>query len=60
MAGVKKPQGDRSGKDAVKRCLALLEKLAKDHPNTPWEVLAKREALANLGLEWQSTKVGRQ
>ena len=31
----------------------LLEKLAKEHPGTPWEILAKRERLTTLGLRWQ-------
>lgn len=33
----------------------ILLKLAKEHQGTPWEVLAKREALSALGLEWQVT-----
>lgn len=31
----------------------ILKKLAKEHKGTPYEVVAKREALKNLGLEWQ-------
>jgi hypothetical protein len=31
----------------------LLEKLAKEHPGTPWAVLAKRERLTTLGLRWE-------
>jgi ribulose 1,5-bisphosphate carboxylase large subunit-like protein len=37
--------------DAKKR----LEKLAKEHAGTPWEVMAKRQALTSLGLQWQPT-----
>jgi hypothetical protein len=35
--------------DAKKR----LEKLAREHVGTPWEVLAKRRTLTAVGLEWQ-------
>jgi hypothetical protein len=31
----------------------LLTKVAKQNQGTPWEVLAKRQALNALGLEWQ-------
>lgn len=49
-------QGDPAGKKLYKSSQKLLEKLAKDNPGTPWEVLAKREKLTALGLEWQATK----
>jgi hypothetical protein len=32
------------------------EKLAKKYKGTPWEVLAKRELLTTLGLEWRPTR----
>jgi hypothetical protein len=38
--------------DAKKR----LAKVAKEHRGTPWEVLAKRDTLAVLGLEWKPTR----
>lgn len=38
----------RMADDGVK----LLEKVAKDHPNTPWAVLAKSQRHLTLGLEW--------
>ena len=34
----------------------LLDKLAKSHPGTPWEILAKRERFTTLGLEWKPEK----
>jgi hypothetical protein len=49
-------QGDAAGKKLYKSSQKILEKLAKDNPGTPWEVLAKREKLTALGLEWQATK----
>jgi hypothetical protein len=49
-------QGDAAGKRLSKDSRKLLEKLAKDHAGTPWDVLAKREKLTALGLEWQPTR----
>jgi hypothetical protein len=34
----------------------ILDQLAKDHKGTPWEILAKREALTALGLQWKPTR----
>jgi hypothetical protein len=48
--------GDSVGKKMAKNSLKILDKLAKDHAGTPWEVLAKREKLTALGLEWQPTR----
>jgi hypothetical protein len=48
-------QGDSKGKGFAAKARKLLDKIAKDHKGTPWEVLAKREKLTNLGLEWQAT-----
>jgi hypothetical protein len=49
-------QGDAKGKKLARDSRKLLEKIAKDHKGTPWEVLAKREKLTALGLDWQPTK----
>lgn len=49
-------QGDSTGKKAAKEAHKLLDKIIKSNPGTPWEVLAKREKLTNLGLEWQPAK----
>ena len=49
-------QGDSAGKKLATKAKKLLDKIAKDHAGTPWEVLAKREKLTNLGLEWQAAK----
>jgi hypothetical protein len=48
--------GDATGKKLAKSSLKILDKLAQDHVGTPWEVLAKREKLTALGLEWQPAK----
>jgi hypothetical protein len=60
MVALPKVQGDKAGRDAAKRSRALLDRLMEEHRGTPWEVFAKRDSLANMGLEWQSAKVGGQ
>jgi hypothetical protein len=49
----------QSGAEAKKMAAAsrkLLEKIIKEHPGTPYEVLAKREKLNPLGLAWTPTQ----
>jgi hypothetical protein len=50
------PQPKMSDRDAQKiaeGARRLLKQLAEDHKDTPWELVAKRELLTNLGLDWQ-------
>jgi hypothetical protein len=56
LASKSKLEGDREGQKAAKAAHALLDKIIKNNPGSPWEVLAKREKLTNLGLEWQATR----
>jgi hypothetical protein len=56
LAAAPNLQGDSAGKKLAKDSRKILEKIAKDHAGTPWEVLAKREKLTALGLEWQPTR----
>jgi hypothetical protein len=49
-------QGDAAGKRLATDARKILEKLAKDHPDTPWAVLAKRERFTALGLDFQPIK----
>jgi hypothetical protein len=49
-------EGDSTGKKSAKDAHKLLDKIIKDNAGSPWEVLAKREKLTNLGLEWQPAK----
>jgi hypothetical protein len=49
--------GDSAGKKLAASSRKGLEKIAKDYPGTPWEVLAKRDKLTALGLEWQAAKL---
>jgi hypothetical protein len=49
-------QGDHMGRKIANEAHKLLDKIIKNNSGTPWEVLAKREKLTNLGLEWQPAK----
>ena len=50
----KEKAGDNVGKKLDKAARKLYADLAKENPKTPYEVLAKREKLTALGLEWQA------
>lgn len=39
-------------KEAASEAIALLEKVAKEHPDTPWAILAQRELRDPLGFKW--------
>jgi hypothetical protein len=56
LASQSKLQGDKAGREFAKEAGKSLETLIKDNAGTPWEVLAKREKLTNLGLEWQAAR----
>jgi hypothetical protein len=47
---------DATAKKFATESRKTLEKLMKEHPETPWAIFAKRDHLTNLGLEWQPTK----
>jgi hypothetical protein len=51
-----KLQGPRELKDYATHATKLFTKIARQHKGTPWEILAKRELLTALGLEWQPTR----
>jgi hypothetical protein len=40
-------------RDMDKEARKIFTKLGKDHPGTPWAVLAKRERFTALGLKWE-------
>jgi hypothetical protein len=56
LAASPKLQGDATGRKLEKDSRKILDRIAKEHAGTPWEVLAKREKLTALGLEWQPTR----
>ena len=43
-------------KDRVKQLKRTWEKLVADYPGTPWAVVAQRERMTVLGLEWRAVR----
>lgn len=56
LASRDKLSSGREVREMANESKRLLAKLARDHAGTPWEVLAKREQLTALGLEWQPSR----
>ncbi len=56
LASTARLQGDSAGKKHANNARKLLDKIIQDYSGTPWELLAKRERLTALGLEWQPAK----
>ncbi len=48
--------GDSVGKRTAAASRKTYDKIAKEHAGTPWAVLAKREKLTALGLEWKPVR----
>jgi hypothetical protein len=53
LASRKKLQGDSTGRKLARDAEKLLEKIIEENAGTPWEILARREKMTALGLEWQ-------
>jgi hypothetical protein len=47
---------DREAKKLAGEAKKHLDKVVKEYPGTPWEVLARRDRLTALGMEWQPFK----
>jgi hypothetical protein len=45
--------GDSTGKKMASSSRKILDKIIKQDAGTPWEILAKRDKLTALGLEWK-------
>src|SRR5262249_42701606 len=43
-------------KEWVKEVRGLWNKIAKEHANTPYAIMAQRESMTVLGLEWRPTR----
>jgi hypothetical protein len=43
-------------KDYVKNVGKLWKKVMKDYPGTPWAVMARRESVTALGLDWRPSR----
>jgi hypothetical protein len=48
--------GDSQGKKMASSSRKRLDRIIQENPGTPWEVLARREKLTALGLEWKPSK----
>jgi hypothetical protein len=40
----------------VKEIAKLWQRIGKEHPNTPWALLAQRESMYAIGLEWRASR----
>ena len=56
LAAQTKLQGDREGQKLAASSHKIFDKMIKEYDGTPWSVLAKREKLTALGLEWKPTR----
>ena len=57
IASISKPQiKEQEVKDMVKSIKKTWEKIKTDYPNTPWAVMARRESMTALGLEWKPSR----
>jgi hypothetical protein len=56
LASREKLGAGKEFQNLAKRSKEILANLAQKHKGTPWEVLARRERLTALGLEWQPTR----
>lgn len=56
LASREKMQSGKDVKEMAAEARKLFAKVIQEHPGTPWEVLAKREGLTALGLEWQPSR----
>jgi hypothetical protein len=57
MVATTRPQGDKEGKDAAKARLKVLQAMQEECKGTPWEIVARREEFAALGINWQPARL---
>jgi hypothetical protein len=48
----KEKLSDRDARECADKARELYKRLAEEHKGTPWEMIAKKEGTAPLGLEW--------
>ena len=48
--------GDSASKKLAGESRKKLDKIIAAYPDTPWEIMAKRDRTSGLGLEWQPMK----
>jgi serine/threonine protein kinase len=56
LASTERIQGVPEGRKLARDARQLLDQIIKEHKDTPWEVLAKRERFTDRGLEWKPEK----
>ncbi len=55
LAAQEKLTGDPAGTKKAAKSIKTYERIAKENEGTPWEVLAKREMLTTLGMQWKAS-----
>jgi hypothetical protein len=53
---MKPKASEKTPKSLATDMTKVLKRLAKEHPDTPWAVMARREMSSALGLVWQVSK----
>ena len=48
--------GTKAQLEKAQSALKAYDRIMQENAGTPWEILAKREKLTALGLEWQPTR----
>ncbi len=56
MVSTAEATGDSDGKKMGKNAAKLFDSITTENGGTPWFVLAKRDRMVTLGLEWKSVK----
>jgi hypothetical protein len=56
LASQEKLQSGAETRKLANEAKKIYENLAKKNKGTPWEILAKRELMTALGLQWQPTR----
>jgi hypothetical protein len=56
LASREKLTSGKEARDMLKKSQTILKKVSRDHKGTPWELLAKREVMTAVGLEWRAVR----
>ena len=57
LAAKEKMMWPKEFRDMAEEAKGIFEEIAKDHPETPWAVLADKHKEVKLGLEWQPARL---
>lgn len=57
LASQERLTSGKEARDYAKAAQTLYQAIARDHPGTPWALLAKRERNTALGLRWEAAVV---